>query len=266
MRPKICIVGAGNVATHLAVALTKTGDVIQVVSRHTDTAQQLSKKIGNTCAYTASLSKLTPDADFYLIAVNDDKIADVVAETAHCRTGIWAHTSGSIGIDVFDGKKEQYGVFYPLQTFSRDIDVNVAKVPFFIEGNSAHVADTLYQWAGNISNVVEFADSQRRKQLHVAAVFACNFANLMWLEADELLRQSRLTINYLMPLLEVTLAKLQSLSPAQAMTGPARRGDSDVINNHLTMLSGEKHEIYNLLSNVILQRYHNIQQHSKHNE
>ena len=251
---RICIIGAGNVATHLAMALSESDCVCQVVSRHIETAGRLADMVGGGCLASDNLDELLPDADFYLISVNDDRVAEIVAGTPDF-PGIWAHTSGSVPADVFKGYKSRYGVFYPLQTFTRDLDVDVSEVPFFIEGVDRDVCDALISLANSISRSVEEADSSRRKVLHLAAVFACNFANLMWVEADEILRSEGLTINYLMPLLKVTLGKLRDISPAEAMTGPARRHDTDIIESHLAMLPPDKREIYRLLSDAIMDKF-----------
>lgn len=255
VKPRVCVIGAGNVATHLARALSRPACVCQVVSRHIETARKLAAAVGEGCVAAASLDELRGDADFYLISVNDDAVAQVVAATPDF-PGVWAHTSGSVPAEVFAGHKKRYGVFYPLQTFTRDLDVDMAEVPFFIEGSDKAVCDALLALARDISHVVEVADSNRRKQLHLAAVFACNFANLMWMEADEILRSEGLTVNYLRPLLEMTLGKLRNLSPAEAMTGPARRNDTAVIESHLSLLPPEKRQIYRMLSDEIIRRFH----------
>lgn len=255
-RPSVCIIGAGNVATHLALALASVAEVRQVVSRHMDSARRLGGRIGQRCVASDNLGDVLPGCDFYIISVNDDAVAGVVDATPDW-PGIWAHTSGSVPADVFRGKKSRYGVFYPLQTFTRDVDVNIMEVPFFIEGNDSDTEARLVELAGRISSSVGVADSARRKSLHVAAVFACNFANLMWMEADEILRGEGLDVSCFMPLLSATLGKLREVSPRDAMTGPARRGDTDVIRSHLELLPPEKREIYQLLSQRILNAFSN---------
>lgn len=255
-RPSVCIIGAGNVATHLALALASVAEVRQVVSRHMESARRLGARIGEKCVASDNLGDVLPGCDFYIISVNDDAVAGVVDATPDW-PGIWAHTSGSVPADVFRGKKSRYGVFYPLQTFTRDVDVNIMEVPFFIEGNDSDTEARLVELAGRISSSVGVADSARRKSLHVAAVFACNFANLMWMEADEILRGEGLDVSCFMPLLSATLGKLREVSPRDAMTGPARRGDTDVIRSHLELLPPEKREIYQLLSQRILNAFSN---------
>lgn len=254
-RPIVAIIGAGNVATHLAIALAQSADMVQIVSRHDDTARRLAERVGPRCSHSGNIDDLMAEADFYIIAAHDDAIAEI-AESTPDYPGIWAHTSGSVSAEVFSGKKSRFGVFYPLQTFSRELEVDVRKIPFFIEGNSDESALALRALALRIADNVMNADSERRRLLHVAAVFACNFANLMWMEADTLLRRDGLDIRFLMPLIETTLNKLHSLPPREAMTGPARRGDAEVIQRHETMLDGRTREIYSLLSDTILETYH----------
>lgn len=250
---RICIIGAGNVATHLTAELDKVTDIVQIYSHSIENAVTLANRIGKPDIATDSLDSITREADIYLVSVKDDCIAEVAVNTPDC--GIWAHTSGSIDMSVFEGHKTQYGVFYPLQTFSRDATLDISSVPFFIEGNTPTSYDKLFALASLISNVVEPADSARRKSLHIAAVFACNFVNFMWTQADTLLHRDNLDIRFMMPLLKETLNKLNSLPPADAQTGPARRGDINIINNHLSNLSGDARTIYRLLSDMIVKQY-----------
>lgn len=251
-RSKVCVIGAGNVATHLSQALKRVADVVQVVALHEESAQRLSKLISPECEAVTDLSRLRHDADYYLVAVSDDSIKDVVAATAGCN-GIWMHTSGSVPASVFAGIHERYGVFYPLQTFTRDLKTDISQVPFFVEGSTPEVTESIRALASALSTKVEFADSDRRRILHLAAVFACNFANQMWVEADDILRSNGLSIDYLMPLLRVTLDKLNSISPQQAMTGPAVRGDEAVMESQMTQLTGVRRELYRMISQRIIE-------------
>ncbi len=252
-RLRVCMIGAGNVATHLTIALNTVADIVQIYSHTLINARRLAEHIGRPHTATDAIDNITHDADIYIVSVKDDCIADVAAHTPDC--GIWAHTSGSIDMSVFAGLKTNYGVFYPLQTFSRTADLDISQVPFFIEGNDTTAFDRLFALASLISIVVEPADSNRRKALHIAAVFACNFVNFMWTQADTLLRRDNLDITFMMPLLKETLNKLNHLSPAEAQTGPARRGDLNIINKHLLDLSGDAKTIYSLLSDMIVKQY-----------
>ncbi len=253
-RPRVCIIGAGNVATHLARALDSISIILQVYSNNIDNARRLAGSLQSQPTAIDKLENVTYEADYYIVAVKDDAI-ETVARNTPASNGVWAHTSGSVPMTVFQPYKKRYGVFYPLQTFSRDVSLDIRNVPFFIEGSSESVYDSLFKIASMISHTVCPADSERRRALHVAAVFACNFVNYMWMQADELRRQQNLDITYLKPLLDETLRKLDSCSPAQAQTGPARRGDKQIIDKHLETLSTAHADIYRFLSDHILREF-----------
>lgn len=252
------MIGAGNVAWHLATALALQTDIVSVYS-HTDAhAQALATHIGRPESAISCLSEIPADCDYYIVSIKDDAIADVAKHTPDA--GIWAHTSGSVPMSVFDGVKSRYGVFYPLQTFSRDVTLDISHVLFFIEGSTTSVTTALSNLASLISDCVEPADSHRRRALHVAAVFACNFANYMWVHADTLLRREGLNLSVMQPLLAETLDKITRVSPHAAQTGPARRGDIHTIEKHLEMLDdNDSKAIYRLLSDSILKHYNNEQ-------
>ncbi len=237
----------------MAVALSDVADVIQVYSHTIQHAEALASLIGDGCEAIADVESIATDADFYIISVKDDCIRQIAESTPD--SGIWCHTSGSVPMEVFAGLKSRYGVFYPLQTFSKDVAVDFSEVPMFIEGCDRMVTESLMSLASLISREVKPADSSMRKKLHIAAVFACNFVNFMWTQADELLRRDGMTVNVMMPLLKVTLDKLNSVSPADGQTGPARRGDQKIIDEHLSMLDGDKAEIYSMLSRMIINKY-----------
>lgn len=253
-RLRICLIGAGNVAAHLTPALAGVAGLVQIVSRSGASARRLAEGIPG-CAAAEGTGSLVADADLYLIATTDDAIAGIVASTPDF-PGVWAHTSGSVPVEVFSGHKKRFGSFYPLQTFSRNVPVDMRQVPFFIEGNTPKVTSMLAALAGRISDSVTQADSALRRDLHVAAVFACNFVNQLWADADTLLRRRGLDIGCLSPLIAATAGKLADASPADAMTGPARRGDLHVIENHLSSLPPELAGTYRLLSQRILDIYH----------
>lgn len=249
-KPKVCLIGAGNVATHLGKAFCHSCDVVQVLSRTEASARRLSDMMGGSCEAITDVAKLRREADLYVVSVTDDSVADIARETGDFG-GVWVHTSGSVPASVFAGLKKQYGVLYPLQTFTRDVEVAMREVPFFVEGNTGETAEYISRIASLISDRVEIADSERRKKLHLAAVFACNFANQMWAEADDILHESGLSVGYLMPLLKATLAKIEYVSPKEAMTGPARRGDIEVMKAQMAQLDGIRRDIYQLISSRI---------------
>lgn len=255
---KTCVViGSGNVATHLATALAPYVEILQIFSRDILHARELADRISSSCVATNDVTAICPNADLYLMSVTDDSIASLLQQIPCLNNdGIWVHTSGSVGVDVFVELRGHFGVFYPLQTFSKHKAVDMKSVPFFIEGSSSFVEKCLLDLAGKISDNVRLLNSEGRRRLHVAAVFACNFVNYMWVVADRQLRLCGTDIHALDPLLKETMEKITTLSPAEAQTGPARRGDKHIIDSHIKMLSGDDAQLYEILSNQIYKTYH----------
>lgn len=229
----ITVVGTGNVASHLCVALAGTTDELYNISSRT-------------------LEELPLDSDLYLLAVSDDVIPQVAAHMPDVK-GVVAHTAGSVGMDVLSPYFSRIGVLYPLQTFTKGTDVDYSEIPVFIEGSDRQSAALLSEVASLFSRHIYPADSERRRLLHVASVFACNYVNGLWGIADKLLQQGGLSIDVLTPLIKATCAKITRMPPAQAQTGPASRGDTGVMRNHLHMLQDPAiNEIYRNIGNYIL--------------
>ncbi len=249
---RVVIIGSGNVATSLAHGLMARCEVVQIYSRQLPHAQALADAIGCPLA-TDDLMTIVPDADAYIIAVRDDVIADVVAAVPD-NGALWLHTSGSKGIDLFKGHRAHYGVLWPMQSFSREVVVELDDVHFFAEASDKKTLEHLMALGHMISHHVIEADSDKRRRLHVASVFSCNFANHMWTLADEVLGDAGLPFDALLPLIRTTVDKLNNLSPAKSQTGPAIRHDTQVLDSHLAMLDGDKREIYRLLSDSIMNR------------
>lgn len=251
-RPRIVIIGSGNVASHLAPALARVTDVVQVASRHPGHAAALAGKL--PCAAAAGgMDSIVTDADFYIIAVSDDSVAEVASAMPEVK-GIVAHTSGSVPVGALSRHRRR-GVFYPLQTFSVGSKVDISEVPFLIEGSDPETAEALKALASKLSPTVVDADSALRSRIHVAAVFACNFPNFMWTCARGLLNNAGLDLDLMRPLLHATLDKALAMGPEQAQTGPARRGDTEVIERHIASLPPSLAEIYRMLSNQIVNHY-----------
>jgi predicted short-subunit dehydrogenase-like oxidoreductase (DUF2520 family) len=249
---RVVIIGSGNVATSLAHGLAARCEVAQIYSRQQAHAQALADAVGCDNA-TDDLQALIPDADAYIIAVRDDAIAEVIAATPD-NGALWVHTSGSKPIDLFAGHRARYGVLWPMQSFSREVVTPLDEVHFFAEANDDATLSDLMELARLMSSHVIEADSEKRKLLHVASVFSCNFANHMWTLADEVLTEAGLPFDAMKPLIRTTVDKLDRLSPAQSQTGPAIRHDTQVIDNHLAMLDDDKQDIYRLLSQSIMNR------------
>jgi predicted short-subunit dehydrogenase-like oxidoreductase (DUF2520 family) len=185
--------------------------------------------------------------------VKDDAIADIITSTAD-NGALWIHTAGSKPIDLFAGRREHYGVLWPMQSFSREIVAPLDDVHFFAEASDESTLADLMALGHLMSRHVIEADSVKRRQLHVASVFSCNFANHMWTLASEVLHDADLPFEAMLPLIRTTVDKLDRLSPFQSQTGPAVRHDHQVIDSHLAMLDGDKRELYRMLSDSIMNR------------
>lgn len=246
------VIGAGNVASHLVPALALAGciKVTAVWSRTRCHAEELAARVGAPIA-TDDLGELPADAEFYLVSTADEMTRRVADEMTP-NLALWAHTSGSVEAEAFSRVSPHYGVFYPLQTFSRNVAVDLAEAPFFIEGSDKAALERLMAMARAISDRVYEADSTLRMKMHVAAVFACNFANHLWTVADRVLhREARLDLSVLKPLLQETLRKALAVGPADAQTGPAARGDHGVMAKHVALLPDDESKLYEILSNSI---------------
>lgn len=247
---KIVFIGAGNLATRLSLAMQRVGMQIgQVYSRTEESARQLATQLG--CPWTNELSALQEDADLYVFSLKDTALQEVISQVKP-NGGLWVHTAGSMPMRVFEGYAARFGVLYPLQTFSKGRNVNVEVIPFFIEANTQKEMDFLKNIASALSEHVRFLSSEKRRSLHLAAVFACNFTNHIYTLAYKLLENESIPAEVLLPLIDETAAKIHSMSPAAAQTGPAIRYDENVINKHLAMLDDpDMKAIYQLLSQSI---------------
>lgn len=250
---KTVILGAGNVATHLAETFQANGhEIVQIYNRTPQSAMALAQRLNTD--YCHSLSQLKK-ADLYIYAISDNALESVIHEMPVI-SGIHVHTAGSVDINVFGNKFGQFGVFYPLQTFSKDKKVNFEEIPVFVEGNNENVAKMLFEIAGTITPKAGLATSEQRLKLHVAAVFACNFSNYLYTVAADMLKSAGMSFDILHPLILETAEKIQTLSPAEAQTGPARRNDTTTMQKHLdTIASPQLQKIYSEISRLISERY-----------
>ena len=246
----IILVGSGNVATHLGIALQNYNyKILQVYSRSIENAKKLAQKLNTN--FTNDLTQLKT-ADLIIVSVNDDAISTVLSKLKN--TAI-VHTSGSVGMDVFEPNFSDFGVFYPLQTFNKDIDLAISEIPFCIEGSSKAFEKQLVEIAKNLSSNVITMNVAQRKQLHIAAVFACNFINQMFSIADDLLTKKDIDFKILLPLIKQTIAKLNTNKPKAVQTGPAKRKDLQTIKNQINLLEDDDlRNIYKLITNQILRQ------------
>ena len=236
---KIVLIGAGNVATHLGKALKQAGhDIVCVYSRTDASARTLSDVIG--CSYATSIESIDNNADIYISALKDSVFYDLLPCIVKGRSkALFIHTAGSLPMDAWKGTAERYGVLYPMQTFSKKRNVDFKKVPLFIEANNEKNLEVLRRIANDVSEKVYEADSEKRRFLHLAAVFACNFSNHMYALCNEILSEHGIPFDIMLPLIDETAAKVHELSPRQAQTGPAVRYDENVIDRHLSMMEDE---------------------------
>jgi predicted short-subunit dehydrogenase-like oxidoreductase (DUF2520 family) len=251
MSLKFCFIGAGNLATHLALELhCKVGAVIQVYSRTNESATLLANKLG--CSFTTSISEITTEADVYFVALKDAVVTEVLS-AVDFQNKLIVHTSGSLPMSVLTDFSENTGVFYPLQTFSKSRAVDFSNIPVFIEANSNENKNKLAQIAEQITDSVLFLDSEKRKSLHIAAVFACNFTNHFYALAASFLESKDISFDVLKPLIKETAEKVQEMHPAKAQTGPAIRYDENIISKHLADLEAypELKELYKTISKSI---------------
>jgi predicted short-subunit dehydrogenase-like oxidoreductase (DUF2520 family) len=246
----IFIVGAGNVASHLALALSKVVNIVGVCSLNSHSAKYLSVKLN--VPFFDSISSI-PDCDLVLVCVNDDSVLEVVKQIpSTCRI---AYTSGSVVLTSLP-KLDKIGVFYPLQTFSKTKSISLSNVPFLIESSDETFEKELMELASLLSVNVSLANSIDRKKLHLAAVFVNNFSNHLAFIAKKYLDENNLNWEYLKPLMIETVSKMTEVSPYEAQTGPARRNDTNIIETHLKQLNGLEKEIYQVISSSIINTYH----------
>lgn len=241
---QVILIGSGNVAFHLFQAFSKTADVnvIQVYSRtfSSDFPQNI---------HTSDLNQIL-EADVYIICVSDNAIP-TVSEQLPFQNRLVVHTSGSTDFSVLDVKNKR-GVFYPLQTFSKNKEIDFKNIPICLETENASDYEVLEKLARSISNSVTKIDGNQRKALHVSAVFVCNFTNHLYQIGHEICTENNIPFQILQPLIEETASKIKTLKPKEAQTGPAVRKDSKTIKNHIDFLTNENQkELYKILTKSI---------------
>ena len=245
----ISIIGSGNVANRLAIAFSEEGVAVShIFSINQTTAKELAQKVG---------AKVLSDVNdlpkqLCVVCVPDDVLNSVI-DSINDDVAI-AYTSGSVEISSFKSRKN-LGVFYPLQTFSKERKIDFFNIPIFIESNNDYFTSTLFDLAWKISREVNHANSEERKKMHIAAVMVNNFTNHMVHLSQKYAIENKIDFAHLQPLLQETIAKLKDHSAFDSQTGPARRGDENVIEEHLSKLSGRTKEIYQLISKSITETY-----------
>lgn len=246
------MIGAGNLATNLGKALFRAGhEIVQVYSRTEESASALAEVL--KCVHTTELEEVVRSADVFIISVKDSALPSVASSLQEGREGqLFVHTAGSMPMDTLPF--ERRGVFYPMQTFSKNKEVDFSVIPCFVEAKDKRDLQGLKALALTISDTVYELDSENRQYLHLSAVFCCNFANHCFSLGAELLKQhGNIPFSVMLPLIDETAGKLYAMSPQAAQTGPAVRWDTNVMDKHLQLLSDqpEWQQLYHLLSRSI---------------
>lgn len=248
---KVIIIGSGNVAQHLIAAFQNsknTGDEIELVQVFSRKASTLANVL-DANLITTNLADLL-EADLYIIAVSDDAIGAVAAQLAF-KNRLVVHTSGSVGLDVLDDNNRR-GVFYPLQTFTKNKAVDFKIIPICLESENSTDFRLLEKVAKVISDKVFAINSEQRKALHVAAVFVNNFTNHLYSIGNEICQENQVPFDILKPLILETAQKIMTISPQDAQTGPAKRNDLKTIEAHQLFLSNENQStIYKIITQSI---------------
>ena len=255
----VSFIGAGNVAWHLAPALDNTDYAVrEVYSKNTKNAAAIVDKL-----YEAQVKESLDFSDsgsrIFILAVSDDVIDEVVRELRLPSEAILFHTSGSRPLSVLGyAPTTKIGVFYTFQTRTKGKLIDFQDVPFFVESDDSDTEKVLLTMGQALSKKVLKISSEERKALHVAAVFASNFTNHMFTIAESIMAHHRMSFDLLKPLIAETLNKGLEIGPSKGQTGPARRGDLEILDQHMEFLSDDADvsEIYRVVSQHIVDTYH----------
>ena len=247
---QIVLIGSGNVAFHLAKAFSEAQiPISQIFGRNTTDLQKISEQFSIPFS-----TETLVDADLYIISVSDSSIAEVSSLIKN-ENALVTHTSGSVSREALSGNYRK-SVFYPLQTFSKSKNLDYSKIPFFIDAENENDEEILKNLASKISKNVMLANDEKRKYIHLTAVFACNFVNHLYARAKEISDSQGITFDYFLPLIDETTQKIHELEPKLAQTGPAIRNDEKVLKLHESLLTDEeKLKIYKTLNESILKMY-----------
>lgn len=250
---KVVWIGAGNLATQLGVALARAGhETLQVFSRTEASASALAARLH--CAATDRVEDILTGADVYVFSVKDSVLEELVARIApRIGQALCIHTAGSMPMDVFRGHAAHYGVCYPMQSFSRTVDVDFREIPCFVEASDEASLAQVRQLAESVSGRVMEMSTAKRRYLHLAAVFACNFANHCYALSAEVLEKEGIPFDVMLPLIDETARKVHRIAPQEAQTGPAVRYDRNVIDKQMDLLADDEglQGLYGLMSRSI---------------
>lgn len=252
---RIVIIGAGNMATQLAIALDNAHcKIVQIYNRTLSAAAALEQQLRQDVAVTDDITAICNDATLYIFSVSDSALPTII-DKIQGNDALWIHTAGSMEADIFKNKTSQYGVLYPMQTVHKTRKTDWQGVPIFIEASNDQALQRIEALASSISENVLRCDSAQRKAVHLAAVFACNFSNHMYAIAAHLLESQGLSFDVMKLLIRETELKAEQMPPLKAQTGPAIRHDENIMRKHLALLEGTPEaELYRLIS-LNIERY-----------
>lgn len=246
---QIVIIGSGNVAYHLAKAFVKNHIPLgQIFGRNENELHKISKELNIPFS-----TKNLVDSDLYIICVSDNSVEDVskIITKKNC---LVAHTSGSLPKEILTGVYRKAS-FYPLQTFSKSKELDYSKIPFFIETENEEDQKTLFNLASSVSQNVMESTHEKRKYIHLTAVFACNFVNHLFSRAKEISDSQAIPFDYFLPLINETVQKIHEMEPKSSQTGPAVRNDKRILELHEQLLKDESLEIYKTMNHSIQKMY-----------
>lgn len=250
---KIVIIGGGNVAYHLIKSITASGHkLLQIYNRTLSNIQMHSSNsnlIGN-------IGELSPDGDIYIVCVKDDAI-ESMANKFNLKDKLVVHTSGNRSKELLQATSSNYGIFYPIQTFTKNVPIDFKNIPIVVEGNNAESTLLIKDFASSISNHVYELDETKRQYLNIAGVFVNNFTNALFASMDSFLKTKEVDFKILLPLIQNTVDKLKLDTPHKMQTGPAVRKDMDTIARQQDMLTDypDLHQIYQLMTDMILKQH-----------
>lgn len=232
---KIVIIGTGNVGTIAGRLLLQAGhQIIQVYGRNEIHASLLAAELH--CRYCNAWDDIDKAGDIYIAALSDMALGEMSA-SLRLPARLIVHTAGSIPMHILKPVSENYGVLYPLQSLRKEFPAST-DIPFLIDASNEKAGLTLLSIASGISSVVKHANDEERGKLHVAAVIVNNFTNHLYALAEQFCIKEDLDFKLLLPLIQETASRMERITPAEALTGPAIRNDHLTIQKHLDLLSG----------------------------
>ncbi|NLB86159.1 MAG: DUF2520 domain-containing protein [Bacteroidales bacterium] len=249
---KIVILGSGNLAFHLCKALSMAGiEISQIFSRNLETASQLADMAG--CTFTNEINKIDTSADTFLFAMTDEANLKIIKQLKPYPDKIMLHTAGSLSMNVFEGKTENYGVFYPFQTFSKNAKLDFSEVPLCLEASNKQTLNKLIKLSEKLRCKYYIINEAQRKVIHISGVFACNFMNHCISLGENILEENKIDKNILKALLKQSFEKLITNGAFASQTGPAVRQDYETMDKQIQFLKTNKTllEIYKLMSQSI---------------